>query len=66
MRKLGLATILAVGFFVATQAAWADKGGIPDDPHHKHDTSASDMTMLGVAAASFLGAGAYALRRKKS
>lgn len=66
MKKLGLITILALGFLFASHAGWADKGGIPNDPHGKHDTTATDMTLLGVAAASLLGAGAYAVRRKKS
>jgi len=66
MKKVGLAAILALGFLFATQAGWADKGGIPNDPHGKQDTSAADMTLLGVAAASLFGAGAYALRRRRS
>jgi len=66
MKKLGLATTLAIVFLVATQTGWADKGGIPNDPHNNRDTSAPDLTLLGVAAASIVGAGAYALRRKKS
>jgi hypothetical protein len=58
MRKLLFATLPFILF--VTALAWADGRG------HENDTTATEMTLLGVAAASILGAGAYVVRRVRS
>jgi len=66
MKKHLFALLITAVVLFATQASWADKGGVPNDPHGKGDTSAAELTMFGVAAASALGAGTYLVRRAKS
>lgn len=66
MKKHLFALVVSAIVIFGVQNSWADKGGIPNDPHDKHDTSAAEMTLFGIAAASMLGAGTYLVRRAKS
>jgi hypothetical protein len=55
MKKLMLAAVFALAVFVPS--AWADRG-------HEHDgISAESMSMIGLGAASAIGAGVYLARR---
>lgn len=64
MRKLLFATLPFILF--VTAFAWADNRPNQDSRGHENDTTATEMTLLGVAAASILGAGAYVVRRARS
>lgn len=62
-----LLSIMIVTLIIGAQTGWCDKKAIPDTRHgNPHDTSATDITLFGIAAASILGAGAYVVRRARS
>ncbi len=70
MRKLLFAVAASMVIFAAS-AAWANgdqnqQGQNQNDDYDHQGTSATEMTLLGVSAASVLGAGAYAVRRGRS
>jgi hypothetical protein len=66
MKRFGLATILALTLFPAGQTGWADQKAIPGTRHgNPHNTTATEMTLLGLAAGTVLGFGAYLVRRQR-
>lgn len=75
MRKLLFAAVAMIVMFAATGASASgdqnqqgqnQQGQNQNDNYDHQGTSATEMTLLGVTAASVLGAGAYALRRRRS
>lgn len=67
--------LVTLVFLFSASAALADQDGKgqngqnqngQNDDDHRYHTSANEMTLLGVAAASVLGAGTYLVRRAKS